>query len=66
MHSFKVGGMSCGHCVRSITEAIRALDAAAEVQVELAEGEVRVASNQAPESLLAAIRAAGYEAQLVV
>lgn len=64
MHSFKVSGMSCGHCVRSITQAVQALDPAAEVQVELAEGEVRVASQQSPEQLAAAIRAAGYEVQV--
>uniref|UniRef100_A4XQH5 Heavy metal transport/detoxification protein n=2 Tax=Ectopseudomonas TaxID=3236654 RepID=A4XQH5_ECTM1 len=63
MQIFKVSGMSCGHCVRAIGEAIRALDAAAEVQVELASGEVRVASRLSQEQLLAAIREEGYEAQ---
>lgn len=63
MQIFKVSSMSCGHCVRAIGEAIRALDAAAEVQVELASGEVRVASRLSQEQLLAAIREEGYEAQ---
>ncbi|GBL59511.1 periplasmic metal-binding protein [Pseudomonas citronellolis] len=56
--------MSCGHCVRAITQAIQARDGAAEVQVDLAGGEVRVASRLAAEEVLAAIREEGYEAAL--
>lgn len=62
MHIFNVKGMTCGHCVRAVTQAIHALDAAAEVQVDLAGGEVRVASQLPDEALLAAIREEGYEA----
>ena len=29
MQVFKVQGMSCGHCVRAVTNAVQALDAAA-------------------------------------
>lgn len=61
MQILNVSGMSCGHCVRAIGEAIRALDGAAEVQVDLAAGEVRVDSRLSLEQLLAAIREEGYE-----
>ncbi|MEG7363711.1 heavy-metal-associated domain-containing protein [Pseudomonas citronellolis] len=64
MQAFSVKGMSCGHCVRVITQAIQARDGAAEVQVDLAGGEVRVASRLAAEEVLAAIREEGYEAAL--
>ncbi|KSW24133.1 MULTISPECIES: cation transporter [Pseudomonas] len=64
MQAFSVKGMSCGHCVRAITQAIQARDGAAEVQVDLAGGEVRVASRLASEEVLAAIREEGYEAAL--
>ncbi|AMO78534.1 copper chaperone [Pseudomonas citronellolis] len=64
MQAFSVKGMSCGHCVRAITQAIQARDGAAEVQVDLAGGEVRVASRLAAEEVLAAIREEGYEAAL--
>ncbi|XEG71527.1 cation transporter [Pseudomonas sp. abacavir_1] len=64
MQAFSVKGMSCGHCVRAITQAIQARDGAAEVQVDLAGGEVRVASRLAAEEVLAAIREEGYEAVL--
>ena len=63
MYSFKVQGMSCGHCVKAITEAVQALDPAAEVQVALSEGEVRITARASEEQLLKAIDEAGYEAQ---
>lgn len=63
MHILKVSGLSCGHCVRAITQAVQAGDAAAEVQVDLAVGEVRVASHLSLEQLLQAIRAEGYAAE---
>ena len=62
MHIFTVKGMTCGHCVRAVTQAIQALDGAAQVQVDLSSGEVRVASQLPAEPLLAAIREEGYEA----
>ncbi|MNT92232.1 Copper chaperone CopZ [compost metagenome] len=63
MQVYKVQGMSCGHCVRAITRAVQARDQAAEVQVDLAAGEVRVASRLAEEQVLEAIRDEGYQAE---
>lgn len=63
MHVLKVSGMSCGHCVRAITRALQAVDPAAEVQVDLAAGEVRVASRQSLEQVMQAIRREGYPAE---
>ena len=34
--TLQVEGMSCGHCIRAVTKAITALDATAEVEVDLA------------------------------
>ena len=64
MQVFKVQGMSCGHCVRAITQAIQDRDPTAEVQVDLAEGEVRVASPLPSEELLEAIFDEGYAVSL--
>ncbi|UUY08533.1 cation transporter [Pseudomonas sp. J452] len=64
MQILKVSGMSCGHCVRAITQAVHALDDAAEVQIDLAVGEVRVASRLSQEQLLQAVRDEGYGAEL--
>ncbi|WP_137820364.1 heavy-metal-associated domain-containing protein [Pseudomonas sp. 2FG] len=60
MQRFKVQGMSCGHCVRAITQALQARDPLAEVQVDLAVGEVRVASQLPVTEVLQAIQAEGY------
>jgi len=61
MQQFKVSGMSCGHCVRSVTQAIQALDQAARVEVDLAAGLVRVEGSLDAAQIQLAIREAGYE-----
>ncbi|MBB4822733.1 copper chaperone [Pseudomonas alcaligenes] len=62
MQILKVSGMSCGHCVRAITQSLQTRDPAAEVQVDLGAGEVRVASRLSLDEVLAAIREEGYQA----
>jgi len=42
MLTFRVDDMSCGHCVRAIKDAVRALDAEAAVDVDLPRHLVRV------------------------
>lgn len=64
MQAFKVSGMSCGHCVRAITQAIKALDASAEVEVDLASGLVQVSDGLDREQVQAAIREEGYVVEL--
>ncbi|MBD4432478.1 copper resistance protein CopZ [Xanthomonas citri pv. citri] len=59
-----VSGMTCGHCVRAITHAVQAKDSAADVQVDLGAGEVRVASRLDSTQVLEAIREEGYGAEL--
>lgn len=58
---FQVEGMSCGHCVRAVTGAIREVDPDAAVQVDLASGTVDIASDRPRDQLADAIREAGYE-----
>ena len=59
----KVKGMSCQHCVMSVTKSLSQLEGIKNVQVDLATGEVRfdntkdVASNR----IAKAIEEAGYE-----
>lgn len=58
---FQVPDMTCGHCAKAITEAVRQTDAAAVVQVDLAEKRVRIDTARAAATALAdAIRSAGY------
>lgn len=63
MHVFKVEGMSCGHCVKTVTQAIQAADAQAQVEVDLGAAEVRVSSVLDAAQLTALINKAGYPAQ---
>lgn len=63
MMEFKVTGMSCGHCVRAVTEAVQGVDPQAVVEVDLPAGKVSVQSQHPADVLLAAIREEGYEAE---
>lgn len=64
--SFLVSGMTCGHCVASVTEEVGAIDGVVNVAVELnAQGASRVTVQAthpiATEALRAAVADAGYE-----
>lgn len=63
MQIFKVQSMTCGHCVRAITQAVQTRDPSASVEVRLAEGEVRVESGLSTKELIDAISAEGYDVQ---
>lgn len=59
----QVQGMSCGSCVKKVTQALRALNGVSEVTVDLQSGRVRVTGDPDSNALLAALREAGYPAQ---
>ena len=63
MQVFNVQGMTCGHCVKAVTKAVQGQDASAEVEVDLANKQVRVQSQLAGERILGAIREEGYTAE---
>ncbi|EKG40741.1 copper resistance protein CopZ [Pseudomonas sp. SZ57] len=63
MQLFNVQGMTCGHCVRAVTEAIKNDDPSADVQVELASKQVKVQSSLSPERIVSLISEEGYQAQ---
>lgn len=65
MQVFNVQGMSCGHCVKAITQAVQAMDPAASVRVDLAAEEVGVESALNADQVIEAIREEGYEVKLV-
>lgn len=64
MQTFNVQGMSCGHCVKAITQAVQAKDSAAQVQVDLSARTVQVQSSLSVDAVLQAIKEEGYEASL--
>ena len=61
MIAFEVNDMTCGHCVSTITKALKAADKDATVQIDLTTHRVQVESASADaEGLADAIKDAGY------
>ncbi|MDT3379149.1 heavy-metal-associated domain-containing protein [Labrys portucalensis] len=63
MITLKVPEMSCGHCVKTITGALQAIDPGAAVEIDLGTQTVKVASVADEAKLRAAIAEAGYESE---
>lgn len=61
MISIQVRGMTCGHCVNAVTQAIQSIDDNAKVAVSLADNRVDIESAATLAQLRDAIEAAGYE-----
>jgi len=61
--TYTVQGMTCGHCVSSVTEEVSALDGVQAVEVDLASGVVTVTSDRdlADDDVRAAVTEAGYQ-----
>lgn len=60
---YTVSGMTCGHCVASVTEEVQEISGVTEVAVDLESGGLRVTS-QGPVSdadVRAAVEEAGYQ-----
>jgi len=59
----KVKGMSCQHCVMSVTKALTQLEGIRNVQVDLAKGEVRFDNTKSitSDQIQKAIEDAGYQ-----
>ena len=61
MIAFEVKDMTCGHCVSTITKALKAADKDAKVQIDLATHRVQVEPVSADaEEFAEAIKDAGY------
>jgi len=58
-----VSDMTCSHCAAAVTAALRGVDPAASVRVDLATGTVEVETDTTSEPLIAALQAAGYPAR---
>ncbi len=58
--TFQVTGMTCGHCEKAVTRAIKQIDPAAEVVIDRAQNKVDVQSDQPHEVLAKAILEEGY------
>ena len=60
MITFNIPQMSCGHCVKAVTEAVQEVDPQAKVQVDLASKAVQVESQADRAKIIASLAEAGY------
>ncbi|WP_116043234.1 heavy-metal-associated domain-containing protein [Amycolatopsis palatopharyngis] len=61
--TYTVKGMTCGHCVRSVTEEVSEIEGVTNVAVDLPTGAVTVTSAKelGADEVRAAVEEAGYE-----
>jgi copper ion binding protein len=61
--TLKVKGMSCQHCVKSVTKALNQIEGVKNVQVDLGKGEVRFDNTKevASDRIEKVIEDSGYE-----
>lgn len=61
MLEFDVQSMTCSHCVSVVTQAVKATDPDAKVDVDLPGRKVRVETKAPRETIAAALSEAGYQ-----
>ncbi len=61
MYELKVDGMTCGGCAASVKRALQALDADANVDVDLPSKTVKVQTSVQLDAVKAAVEDAGYD-----
>jgi copper chaperone len=60
MIEFTVPDMTCGHCVKVVTETVQRVDAAARLQIDLPSHKVQIDSTKPPAAFAAALAEEGY------
>jgi copper chaperone len=58
--TFTVTGMTCGHCEKAVTRALKQVDPQAEVNIDRTINQVVVQSNEPRDALAAAMVEEGY------
>ena len=58
--TFTVQGMTCGHCVSSVTEEVSEVAGVTDVQVDLESGQMVVTGDADASAVRAAVEEAGY------
>jgi len=61
-HRLAITGMSCAGCVAAVETALRSAPGVAEAQVNFADRTAQITANVPAETLIQAVRAAGYDA----
>lgn len=58
---FTVQGMTCGHCEKAVTTAIKLVDPQAQVTIDRSKNRVEVNTTQSRDAVAEAIREEGYQ-----
>jgi copper chaperone len=58
--TYTVQGMTCGHCEKAVTTAIKTLDPQAQVRIDRSQNLVEVQTSQPRDAVAEAIREEGY------
>jgi copper chaperone len=64
MYNFQVSDMTCSHCVATVEKAVKSVDGAAKVDIDLGTLAVKIQSDKPVERFAKAIEDAGYTGQL--
>ena len=65
MIHLKITGMTCNHCVMHTKKALESVSGVQSVEVTLEPGAAKVTGNADNAALIAAVKDAGYEAEVV-
>ena len=65
MNTLQIRGMTCGHCVRTVTKALQGVAGVENVSVDLGAGQARVGGAADPAALVRAIENEGYDVKLL-
>ena len=60
MIEFTVPTMTCGHCVRTVTETVKKVDAQAQLNISLPEHRVQIDSQRSADEFAKALAEKGY------
>jgi copper chaperone len=60
MIELKLPSMTCGHCVKTVTETVRRVDAGARVTIDLPTHRVQIESPKPQEAFAVALAEEGY------
>ena len=61
MIEFNIPQMTCGHCVKAVTQAVHEVDPKAKVDVDLANKHVNIDTQADRGKIVAALAEAGYQ-----
>ncbi len=61
----EVGGMTCQHCVKTVTKALQGIQGVDKVAVDLAAGRACVEGKPDAQALVRALTEQGYEARVL-